>query len=115
MNISYEEIGQVVVTCPAREGVSEGAMVKMDADGAVADCVAGNRFCGLCLAVAGDGCAAVQMGGFVSVSCADAAVTPGWVALTADGTGGVKKAGDGDQGETMLVMAADGEKAVVRL
>lgn len=99
MNISYEEIGQVVVTCPAQEGVSEGAVVKMDAGGAVVGCAAGDRFCGLCLAVAGDGCAAVQMGGFVSVACVDAAVTPGWAALTADGTGGVKKAGAGTRGK----------------
>ncbi len=115
MNISYEEIGQVLVTCQAAEGVGEGAVVKMGEDGKTAPCTAGERFCGQCLSVAEDGYAGVQVGGFVTVACADAGVKPGWVKLTANGTGGVKKAGTDEDGQDLLVMGSDGENAVLRL
>lgn len=51
---------------------------------------------------------AVQTGGFAQVSCADATVTVGYVKLTGDGSGGVKKAGATDAGQEYWVVADDG-------
>lgn len=113
MKVSYEEIGQVLVTCLAAERVTEGGMVKMGEDGKVAPCGDGERFCGQAVSVAGDGFAAVQVRGFATVVCTDSAVKPGWVALTGDGKGGVKKASAA--GGEVLVMEADGKNAVLCL
>ncbi len=113
MKVSYEEIGQVLVTCPAATGVTEGGMVKMGADGKAAPCGKGDRFFGQAVSVAEDGFAAVQVRGFVTVACTDGTVAPGWVTLAGNGTGGVEKATTG--GGEVLVMEADGGSAVLCL
>lgn len=104
--VSFEGIGEVLATFYADEGVTAGQMVKLSGDSRVAACTAGEAFCGVAVAVK-TGCAAVQVEGFVEVPCADGAVTVGRIALTADGSGGVKKAGSGETGTEVLVVSKD--------
>ena len=112
MSISYEAIGQVMVTCQAEETVLEGQVVKMKGNDTVAPCAAGEAFCGVAGDVAEDGFVAVQVKGFVTVPCTDSTVTAGYMNLTADGTGGVKV---GDNGIKVLVMSVEDGTAVIYL
>ena len=86
-NVSFEDIGAVIATFAAQEGVKAGQVVKITANGEVGACSANDRFCGVVGAVE-DGFAAVQLRGFVQVSYTGA-VTTGWNKLAADGKGGV--------------------------
>ena len=58
MNISYEEIGQVVVTCMADETVQAGSVVCLAENDTVSACTDGQAVCGVALHVSGDGYAA---------------------------------------------------------
>ena len=85
--ISFEDIGAVTATFAAGEGVEGGQVVKVTGNGTVGPCAAGDAFCGVALEPR-KGAAAVQVKGFVTVSCTgDLAL--GWTALAADGQGGV--------------------------
>ncbi len=112
--VSFEGIGEVNATFYAADGVEAGRAVKLSGEGTVAPCAAGERFCGVAVSVK-TGYAAVQVAGFAEVPCADETVAPGWVSLTADGTGGVKKAGTGEAGGEYLVAAVGGGVAAVKL
>lgn len=112
--VSFEGIGEVNATFYAADGVEAGQVVKLSGDSTAAPCAAGERFCGVAVSVK-TGYAAVQVAGFAEVPCTDGAVAPGWVSLTADGAGGVKKAGDGDAGGEHLVAAVGGGVAAVML
>ena len=112
MSISYEAIGQVMVTCQAEQSVMEGHVVKMNGNDTVAPCAAGDIFCGVAGDVAEDGFVAVQVKGFVTVPCADSTVTAGYMALAADGNGGVKAAAEGIK---VLVMNVEDGEAVICL
>lgn len=105
--IAFDGVGEMVVTLPVAEGVTEGVPVKLDAGGTAAPCAAGERFCGVALAPKG-GFGAVQVGGFTALPCADETVTAGWVSLAADGNGGVKKAGAGEGAEYLVVQTEGG-------
>ena len=90
--ISFEDIGNLMVTFCAEEGVQSGQMVKMTGNGTVGPCGEGDTFCG----VAGmprSGAVGVQVGGFVKVA-ATMPLSVGKIGLVADGKGGVK-VGDG--------------------
>lgn len=90
--ISFEDIGSLMATFYANEGVQDGQVVKMTGNGTVGPCAAGDVFCG----VAGmprNGVVGVQVGGFVKVAVT-LPLSVGMVGLVADGKGGVK-AGDG--------------------
>lgn len=113
--VSFEEIGAVLATFLAGDNAKKGQMVNLSAADTVDGCSADGKFCGLALDVTGDGVASVQVSGFAQVPCSDSGVTPGWVALAADGTGGVKKAA-GEGREYLVVSAdADAQTAVVLL
>ena len=105
--VSFEGVGEVAATFYAAEGVKAGEVVRVCGDATVGPCGAGERFDGAALSLRG-GCAGVQTGGFAAVRCSDSTVTVGYVSLTADGGGGVRKAGDGDEGTEFLVVADDG-------
>ena len=111
--VSFEEIGAVAASFLAGDNAQKGQMVNISTADTVDGCSADGRFCGLALDVAEDGMACVQVAGFARVPCSDAGVTPGWVALAADGKGGVKKAASG--GREYLVVSTDGQTAVVLL
>ena len=112
MSISYEAIGQVMVTCLAEDDVVAGQVVKMDDNDTVAACDAGDAFCGVAGEVSEDGFVAVQVKGFLTVSTTGT-LTLGWVNLAADGKGGVKKVTSG--GVAALVVSASDTGAVICL
>ena len=108
MNVSFEEIGRLAVTF-AQDGCESGAVCKVSANGTVAPCAAGDKFCGLVEGIRG-GAAAVQVVGFARVRVSGS-VNVGYVSLCADGTGGVK-AGTGRE---YLVVSVDADTAVIKL
>ncbi len=95
MKVSYEGIGQLCASFSCGADVSEGALVKASANGAVSKCAAGEEFCGVAAAVShdGSGCS-VQLKGFVTAECSGTAPSVGYGKLCADGNGGVKVGGD---------------------
>lgn len=109
--VSFEGIGEVMATFCAGEGVKVGGVVKVSGDSTVKGCAAGERFFGVACSGEKD-YVGVQTKGFVQVRCADSTVTVGYVKLTADGNGGVKKAGAGSpqNGETPAVAADEGQE-----
>lgn len=106
-NISFEGIGAVCATFLAEEGVKGGQVVKLSANGTVAPCAAGDRFCGVALEPRG-GAAAVQVKGFLTVHGSGLAV--GWATLSADGNGGVKVA---ESGVNALVISVEADGTAV--
>ena len=80
--------------------------------GCVAECAAGEPFCGAAVFAGGDACT-VQMGGFVTVGYSGAAPALGYTALAADGLGGVQSAGEAEGGVSRWVVDRDeGNKTV---
>ncbi len=110
-NISFEGIGAVAATFAAEEGVKAGQVVSVKSNGTVGACVAGERFCGVALAVE-DGFAAVQLEGMALVIISGEGVSAGWVKLAADGSGGAAAAESGTQ---YLVTSVSGGTAMVLL
>ena len=80
--ISFEGIGEVAATFACGEGVKAGQVVKLTGDGAVSPCGDGERFCGVALS-AGEGFAAVQLGGLIRVAASGGALSEGWNRLLA--------------------------------
>ena len=101
--ISFDGIGQELVTFEAASGVAAGHVVKLADNGKGAKRGAGDAFCGAALNVR-NGYAGVQLRGFVTLSCAGSE-TVGYNSLVADGSGGVKKATTG--GVNVLVVSVD--------
>ena len=109
--ISFDDIGSVMATFYAEDGVEDGQVVKVTGNGTVGPCAQGDAFCG----VAGQvrkGAVAVQVGGFMQVSTTGE-VGLGRVKLAADGKGGVMAAEDGV--EALAVQAEQDGKAVICL
>ena len=107
--VSFDGIGQVTATFTAQEGVEVGMPVKITASGAVAPCAAGDPLNAVAVAVK-NGCAAVQVAGFVR--CKATGLSVGTVKLSADGSGGVKQ---DESGSAFLVVETDSESAAVLL
>lgn len=111
MSVSYEGIGQWAATF-ACGGVREGQVVKVSESGTVSACEAGDRFCGVALAVSRDGEACtVALGGMVTAGYSGGtAPTAGWVDLAADGSGGVTVA---EGGRSYLAVDVDSAAGTV--
>ena len=108
MNVSFEEIGRLAVTF-AQDGCENGQVCKVSANGTVAPCAAGDKFCGVVEGVRG-GVAGVQVAGFATVTVSGN-LNLGYVNLCADGNGGVK-AGTGRE---YLVVSVEADTAVIKL
>lgn len=110
MNVSFEEIGRLAVTF-GHSGCEGGQVCKVGANGTVAPCAAGDKFCGIVEGVRGS-FAAVQVTGFAAVPYSGT-VSVGYVNLCADGTGGVKAGA----GREYLVVSVDenAKTAVIKL
>ncbi len=107
--VSFEGIGQMVVTMAVAEGVKAGDVVNMQDNGAVGPCMEGGTFCGVVLDQRG-GYGGVQLKGMVKVTYSGK-LSVGWVTLAADGMGGV---GAADTGVRALVVERDSvEKTAV--
>lgn len=100
--ISFEDIGNVMATFYAQEGVQGGQVVKLTGNGTVGTCQAGDAFCGVAGAPRG-GAVGVQVSGFVKVA-ATLPLSVGKNSLVADGKGGVKA---GENGTEVLVVDVD--------
>ena len=87
MNISYEGIGELVVTFPIGSG-EVGKVCKVGQTGAADKCGIGDAFCGVLLSKE-SGRAAVQVEGFARVGYSGSKPAHGYVKLAADGTGKV--------------------------
>lgn len=67
MNVNFNGYNENVATFVADGKLkTAGVPVKISADGTVAACSSGDKFCGFCVAVR-DGYAAVQLSGYVTV------------------------------------------------
>lgn len=107
--VSFDGIGQVTATFTAQDGVEVGMPVKITANGEVGPCAAGDPLNAVAVAVK-NGCAAVQVAGFVR--CKATGLSVGTVKLSADGSGGVKQ---DESGSPFLVVETDSESATVLL
>ena len=105
MSVSFEGVGQVCATFLGG-GLTEGHVVKMTAAGTVGACDDGDSFCGTAVCCKDDACT-VQVGGFVTVGYTGAAPQAGWAVLAADGQGGVKDAGENEDGKGARYLVAD--------
>ena len=102
MNVSFEEIGALVVTVPAGT-CGENTLCKIGIAGKADSCVSSDRFCGVAYGIRGQA-AAVQIRGMITVPYSGTAPKPGFSKLCADGTGGVKVS---EAGESYLTLAVD--------
>ena len=100
--VSFEQAGSLMVTFFAEDGVQDGHVVKVSANGTVAPCAQGDSFCGVAGAVR-NGAVGVQVDGFVKVA-ATLPLELGKVGLVADGKGGVMA---GEDGVCALVVDVD--------
>ncbi len=103
MNVSFDGIGEKIVTFEAASGVEAGAMVKMSGAGTVAACAAKNDVpIGKVLQVRGGICA-VQTAGYMKLPCASGTVVGfGLFALGED-----KKLASGTSGRPGFVVDVD--------
>ena len=107
--ISFEDIGNLMTTFYAQEGVQDGQVVKLTDNATVGPCQEGDVICGVA-GVPRNGAVGVQVGGFVKVA-ATLPLNVGKVRLTADGKGGIKA---DENGAAVLVVDVDAvEKTAV--
>ncbi len=109
--ISFDDIGNVMATFYADQGVEDGQVVKVTANGTVGPCEQGDTFCGVA-GQARKGAVAVQVGGFMQVNITGE-MGLGRVKMAADGKGGVQAAEDGVQ--ALVVQVEQDGKAVICL
>ena len=104
MAISFEAIGERMVTFAAGTGLKEGKVCKVTANGTVGACGKDDSFIGVVSSVRG-GAANVVMGGYVEVSYAGTtAPALGYAVLATDEDGEVVPA---TTGRTCLVVSVD--------
>ena len=105
----YEGIGQWAATFACSGQVKEGEVVKLSGNGTVSACGSGEAFAGVVISAGRDDAAcAVALGGLATVGYTGTTVpAAGWNTLTADGSGGVKTAGETDTGRQVLVVDVD--------
>lgn len=104
MAISYEGIGQTVVTMMTAGQVEPGMAVALTAADTVGVGTEGALLCGVVLS-APNGMAAVQLSGLAEVGYAGTAPGVGWASLALNGSGKVKTVSSG--GRSMLVLQVD--------
>lgn len=112
MNISYKGIGETCATFEVASGVTltEGMPVKLSANGTVTACASADKFIGVVESVR-EGFASVIVGGFVTAAMSGTAPALGYVALVADGAGGVT-AGSGN---SYLIVSVDTDTVTILL
>lgn len=107
MKVSFEGIGEQVISFAAESGVSAGLPVKLSANGTVAAADSGGRFMGVCIA-AEDGFAEVRTAGYVELKYSGTAPAVGYANLAADADGKVKAASTGGEYLVLKVDSAAG-------
>ena len=110
MKVSFEGIGEQVVSFEAASGTKANEFVKVSANSKVANCSADDVFAGYCIAADG-GFAEVMLHGYIEVGyTGTTAPTVGYDTLTAAGSGKVQADEDGRE---YLVIKVDTTNAVV--
>ena len=110
MKVSFEGVGEQVLSFNKADDVAKGCLVKMSANSTVRGCSAGDSFMGVCIS-AGDAFAEIKTAGYVELGYTDTAPTVGYAALAASTNGKVKTVTDG--GREYLVIKVDTAAAVV--
>lgn len=105
MSVCFDGVGQVCATFLG-EGLSEGHVVKLAGGGRVAPCGDGEVFCGVALVCRDDACTA-QVRGFLSAAYSGSAPGAGAAILCGNGKGGVRMAGEQENGTRCLVVDTD--------
>ncbi len=112
MAISFEAIGEKMVTFAAGSGLAAGKVCKVTANGTVGACNEDDGFCGVVSRVRG-GLASVIMAGYVELSYSgETAPSLGYAVLAADKNGDVVPAA---AGRTCLVVHVDAAQKRVGL
>ena len=106
MAISFEAIGERLVTFAADTGLTAGKVCKISANGTVGPC-SEEGFCGVVSEVRGS-MAAVLLEGYAELSYAGStAPSLGYAVLTTNKAGEVVPAEEGGTGRTCLVVSVD--------
>lgn len=103
MEISMMGYGENTATFTAQEALLPGDLVKMTGSGTVGPCDVGDLFCGVAVNVRG-GFAAVQLSGYATLPYTGEAPAPGYLPLSAAGSGTVQQDA---AGRTLLVVDVD--------
>ena len=90
MSVSFGGMGEFIATFKTNGVVAAGNPVKMQGNGTVQACSNGDRFCGIAIAVADDGYATVQLGGYVKATYSGSAFSVGHAYAVAASDGKVK-------------------------
>jgi predicted RecA/RadA family phage recombinase len=103
MKVSFEGIGEQVLSFNKASGVSKGSLVKLSTNATVAACAAGNKFAGVCVNVS---CsfAEVKTAGYVELAYTGDAPSVGYAALVAAAADKVKA---DSSGREYLVIKVD--------
>ena len=101
MNVSFAGFGENIATFETAAAIPAGTPVKMSANGTGA---AGDAFIGIAVSQRGD-FVGVQLKGYRNAAVTGS-VPVGWAQLVADGSGGVKAAGEDAAGISVLVVSA---------
>ena len=109
MKVSFEGVGEQVLSFMKASVVEKGSLVKLSANATVAKCAAGDNFAGVCIK-ADDSFADVKTSGYVELGYTGTAPAVGYAKLTAAGADKVKTA---DTGREYLVIKVDSSAAVV--
>ena len=105
MKVSFEGVGEQVLSFEKASGTEKGVFVKVSAN----NTVAADNFAGYCIDTA-DGFAVVKTHGYIEVGYTGTAPAVGFAKLAADVGGKVKKA---DTGREYLVIKVDSTAATV--
>lgn len=109
MKVSFEGVGEQVLSFMKASGVEKGSLVKLSANATVSKCAAGDNFAGVCIKADGS-FADVKTAGYVELGYTGTAPAVGYAKLTAAGDGKVKTA---DTGREYLIINVDSAAAVV--
>lgn len=111
MNVSFEGIGEQVVSFKASGSLKAGQLCAVKANATVSPCADGDKFAGVCIASDG-GFAEVKCAGYVELGYSGAAPAFGYTKLAAAGDRYVKASADGRE---CLVVKIDEPRSVVGL
>ncbi|MBR6431009.1 MAG: hypothetical protein IKS27_07320 [Oscillospiraceae bacterium] len=112
MKVSFEGIGDVMVTFETRDNVIPYSPVKICGNGTVGPCVDGDEFDGIAIDVTEDGYASVLMHGYAEFEYTGTAPTFGKCSLVASGRLTTKVDANGTADKRTVVMVDPGSKTV---
>jgi len=109
MKVSFEGIGEQVLSFEKASGTEKNVFVKVSANNTVAACASGDNFAGYCINTDGS-FADVKTHGYIEVPYTGTAPAVGFASLAADTNGKVKTA---TTGREYLVIKVDTTNTVV--